>query len=132
MAFGWVSKDRHEAELARARADCDRRISRLNEQHKEEIEDLRKAIAEANILKARGRQPSDINDRYTIQVFADAKMLHQLVHGNRKHMVNIMAQQFAYEAKRMLLALSGLERIPVIPITSDPGMREWYRIGDAK
>ena len=128
MALGWVSKDRHEREMSRAKVNFEHRLSRTNELHKEEIEGLRATIAEANILKSRGKHPGDGVDQYTIQVFADAKILHQLVRGNRKNLVRILAGQFAYEAERMLLALSGLERIPMLP--DNVRGRDWWMMDE--
>lgn len=127
MGWGWILKEKYEADMARQKADFERRLKRANEAHQEEIDGLRKAIAQANILKSRGKMPGELDDRYTIQVFADAKLLHSMVRGNRKNLVRILAQQFAYEAERMLLALSALDRIPILPVSSDPVLKDWWK-----
>lgn len=128
MPFGYISEEACRRQLERVRADHRREIARLVADHKNEIEGLRKMITESGIIKSRGRQPGRVEDRYTVQVYADAKLLHSLVHSTeKKMMVEMLSQQFAHEARQMLLALSGLERIPVVPYRPEIAP-DWYEM----
>ena len=112
----------------RVRADHRREMARLIEDHEKEIGSLRKLISESGIIKSRGRQPGRHEDRYTIQVYADAKLLHTLIHSADKAlMVKMLGEQFMHEARQMLLALSGLERIPVVPYRPE-AIDDWYEL----
>lgn len=128
MPLGWIRVTEHKEMIARERARARRDMSRLNERHQEEIRGLRNMLSKSDIIKARGQQPKDFDSRYTIQVFADANLLHQAVRGNEKQMVEILSQQFMHEARQMLLALSGLEKIPVVPVYPDNMSSGWYKV----
>lgn len=128
MPLGWIRVTEHKEMIARERARARRDMSRLNERHQEEIRGLRNMLSKSDIIKAQGRQPESYEDRYTIQVFADANLLHQAVRGNEKQMVEILSQQFMHEARQMLLALSGLEKIPVVPVYPDNMSSGWYKV----
>lgn len=127
MPLGWIRVKEHKEMIARERARARRDMSRLNERHQEEIRGLRNMLSKSDIIKARGQPPTDFDSRYTIQVFADANLLHQAVRGNEKQMVEILSQQFMHEARQMLLALSGLEKIPVVP-TYPESLDDWYKV----
>jgi hypothetical protein len=132
MPFGLISEEACKRQLERVRAEHRREISRLNAEHQKEIDGLRRAIAESGIIKARGKQAQSYEDRYTIQVYADAKLLHGLIHGTDKTlMVKMLSEQFMHEARQMLLALSGLERIPVVPYRPEVSA-DWYELDRRK
>lgn len=128
MSFGWITKDKHAEIMNRERANHRRSIDLLEERQQKEIEGFKAAIKKAEMVKARGRQPASYEDRYTIQLFADARTLHEMVRGNEKQMVRIMAMQFHDEALQMLLALSGLERIPNLELRPERHNRDWVTL----
>jgi hypothetical protein len=128
MPFGLISEEACKQQLERVRAAHRRDVARLIADHEKEIESLRKLISESGIIKSRGRQPGRHEDRYTIQVYADAKLLHTLIHSTDKTMmVKMLSEQFMHEARQMLLALSGLERIPVVPYRPEH-FEDWYEL----
>ena len=130
MPFGYIPEEECKRRLDRKDAEHNRTMARINEEHRKEIDGLRDAIHKSGMIKARGRMPNDIDDRYRIQVEADAKILHQMVHGNQKQMVRLLSEQFSHEAMLMLMALSGLERIPVVPLTAVGYPERWYELGE--
>jgi len=128
MPFGLISEEACKRRLQEAGARHRREVARLIADHEKEIESLRKLISESGIIKARGRQPGRHEDRYTVQVYADTKLLHTLIHSTDKTlMVRMLSEQFAHEARQMLLALSGLERIPVVPYRPEVAA-DWYEL----
>lgn len=125
----WISKDECERRLALQKAAHERQITRLKEKHEQRENDFAEALRKAGLIKGRGRPPDNYEDRYVIQVYADAKILHPMVRGGEKRMVGLLAEQFAHEAEMMLLALSGLERIPMVPCQERGG---WVAMEELK
>lgn len=130
MPFGLISEEACKQQIERIRGEHRREMDRVNAAHQEEVEGLRKLVAESGIIKARGRMPDKTEDRYTIQVYADSITLHTLVRqSDRKQFVNLLSEQFSHMARQMLLALSGLERIPMLPYYPERP-EEWWMLDE--
>ena len=125
--FDLIPLSRHLEEIEKIQVDHRRERQRVNSQHEKEVERLRGLVARCGVIKVRGQRPRPDEDRYTIQVYCTAQTLHEILHSGRdpKAFVRVLAMQFAHEAEMMLMALSGLKKIPMLPYHPESADGGW-------